>query len=87
MANHKSAAKRARQSDAKKVRNLATKNGVRSLEKKVRTAITAKDAKATELLREFASKVSKAAKKGAIPAKTASRKVARLATQVSALTK
>ncbi|MCB0347501.1 MAG: 30S ribosomal protein S20 [Bdellovibrionales bacterium] len=87
MANHKSAAKRARQANVKKIRNLATKNSVRSLEKKVRTALSAKDAKATELLREFASKVSKAAKKGAIPAKTASRKIARLATQLSALTK
>lgn len=87
MANHKSAAKRARQANAISLRNTATKNGVRTLEKKVRTAITSKDAKATELLRDFASKIAKAAKKGVIPAKTASRKISRLAAQVSALTK
>jgi small subunit ribosomal protein S20 len=87
LANHKSAAKRARQAVKISLRNSATKNGVRSLEKKVRTAISSKDAKVTELLRDFASKVTKAAQKGVIPAKTASRKISRLAAQVSAITK
>jgi small subunit ribosomal protein S20 len=87
LANHKSAAKRARQADVKKLRNLGTKNGVRTFEKKVRAAIASKDTKAADLLKEFSSKVSKAAQKGVIHAKAASRKISRLSAQVSALKK
>lgn len=84
MANHKSAAKRARQSVKKAARNTATKSGVRTFEKKLRTAISAqnKDEAATAL-KEFSSKIAKAAQKGVIRTQTAARKISRLATQVS----
>ena len=79
MANHKSAAKRARQNIRRSARNTATLNGVRTWEKKLRKAVTAKDKKLVpELLKGYMSQVSKASLKGVIKAETASRKVARL---------
>lgn len=84
MANHKSAAKRARQSVKKAVRNSATKGGVRTFEKKLRTAITTKNKDdAATALKEFSSKIAKAAQKGVIRAQTAARKISRLSIQVS----
>ena len=86
MATHKSAEKRARQSLKKEERNTGTKNAIKTFEKKVRTALATKDAKAAgDALVGFASKIDKAAQKGIIPRKTASRKISRLSTQVSAL--
>ena len=86
MANHKSAAKRARQEERRTARNSRTKGSVRTAEKKLRTAISKKDsAGAQKLLVSFMSKVDKAAKKGIYHARTAARKVSRLSSQVSAL--
>ena len=83
MANHKSAKKRARQDVKKGERNLATKRAVRTAEKKLRIAISAKETeKAQELFRTFSSKMGKAAQKGIYHAKTASRKISRLALQM-----
>lgn len=86
VATHKSSEKRARQDIKKSANNQKTLGGVRTAEKKLRTAITAKDSKnAQELLKVYSSKVDKAASKGVVHAKTASRKVSRLSTQVSSL--
>ena len=80
MATHKSAEKRARQSERRSARNTQTKSNVRTFEKKVRAAIASGDAKsAATLLGEFQSRVGKAAAKGAVHAKSAARKVGRLA--------
>lgn len=88
MATHKSSEKRARQDVKKQANNQKTLNSVRTFEKKVRTAIAAKDAKsAQELLKSFSSKMDKAASKGVIHAKTAARKVSRISAQISALAK
>jgi small subunit ribosomal protein S20 len=88
VATHKSSEKRARQDIKKSANNLKTMNSVRTFEKKVRTAITAKDTKgAQEALKSFVSKIGKAASKGVIPKQTASRKVSRISKQISALTK
>lgn len=63
-------------------------NTVRTFEKKLRTAIAAKDAKAAKAgLLAYTSKIDKAASKGVIAVKTASRKISRISKQVSALTK
>ncbi len=79
MANHKSAAKRARQNVRRAARNSATKNSVRTSERKLRQAVAAKDNKQVpELLKAFTSRVAKAAIKGVFKKETASRKVARL---------
>ncbi len=86
MATHKSSEKRARQDIKKADRNHKTLSAVRTIEKKLRTAIATKDAKAApELLKTFSSKIDKAATKGVVPTKTASRKISRLSAQVSSL--
>ena len=86
MANHKSAEKRARQSSKRRERNSNAKSSVRTWEKKLRAAVSSKDSKAAqELLREFTSRIDKAAQKGIVHVKAASRKVARISSQISAL--
>lgn len=88
MATHKSSEKRARQDIKKTANNQKTLSSVRTAEKKLRTAIAAKDAKTSaELLKKFSSTIDKAASKGVIPAKTASRKISRVSAQISSLTK
>lgn len=79
MANIQSAKKRARQSIVRRDRNQQMKKAVRSLERKVRAAISAKDKdSATSLLKDYSSAIDKAATKGKVHTKTASRKVSRL---------
>lgn len=86
MANHKSAAKRARQDEKKAARNSQTKKAVRTQEKKLRVAIDAKDKAAAETeLVKYCSKLDKAASKGALHRNNAARKTSRLSAQVSAL--
>lgn len=86
MANHKSAEKRARQSLRRKSTNSRTLAEVRTLEKRLRGALTQKDKKASEqLLVSFMSGIDKAAQKGRIRSETASRKIGRLSKQVAAL--
>lgn len=84
MANHKSAAKRARQAVRRNERNTMTVSALRTSERKVRTAIASGDKPAAEsALKELMSRSSRAATKGAIHAKTAARKVSRLSQQVA----
>lgn len=84
MANHASAEKRNRQRITRTARNKARKSAVRSFVKKVRQAIAAKDGSAaTEALKNAISQLDRAATKGAIHSKTASRTVSRLSAQVS----
>lgn len=86
MATHKSAEKRARQAIKRNARNSQTLGAVRTFEKKLRAALAGNDkASAATLLSDYTSKMTKAATKGAVHAKTASRKIARLAQRVSAL--
>lgn len=88
MATHKSSEKRARQDIKKSANNQKTLSSVRTAEKKLRTAIASKDVKsATELLKKFSSTIDKAASKGVVHAKTAARKVSRVSTQISSLSK
>lgn len=86
MANHKSAAKRARQSLRRQAVGIKTKNELKTWEKKVRTAIAKKDkANAQTHLLAFESRLMKAVQKGRVPFATGSRKISRLASQVSSL--
>ena len=86
LANHKSAAKRARKTLRKTTINSRTKMTVRTFEKKLRAAISKKDGKeAQELLISYTSKIAKAAQKGVIKSKAASRKIARLSKSVHQL--
>jgi len=79
LANHKSALKRARQNDIRRLRNRAVKTRTRSIVKRVREAAggNSKDI-ALQELQAAQSIVDKAAKKGVIHKKTAARKISRL---------
>lgn len=86
MANHKSAEKRARQSIRRNARNTATEATIRTFEKKILAAIAGGDATAAKaLLNDYMSKATKAGVKGVVHAKTAARKISRLATRVAAM--
>ena len=84
MANHKSALKRARQNEVKKIRNLGYKTRVKKAIKQVRVDIAENSKeKAQESLRLAVSIMQKSASKGVIPRKRASRKISNLATQIN----
>lgn len=86
MANHKSSEKRARQAIRKNARNSAVEGSVRTFEKRLRAAIASGDKKTAQtVLNDYMSKVSKAAAKGVVHAKTASRKISRISTRVSGM--
>ena len=86
MANHKSAEKRARQNDKRRVRNKAVKTRIKHLTKEVRlvSSETSKE-EALAKLKAVQSTVDKALKKGVIHKKTAARKISRLSRLVNAL--
>lgn len=86
MANHKSAAKRARQGIRKNAVNSSTKAGVNTFEKKVRALITSGDKEnASKTLITFTSRIAKAAKKGLVHKNTLARKISRMSKQIDAL--
>lgn len=65
------------------MRNRAVKTSLKTLEKKLRDA-KASGENAEELMRQTQSAIHKAAKKGVIHKKTASRKISRLSKLVNA---
>ena len=86
MANHPSAEKRNRQRIKKTLRNRSISSSVRTLVKRVRTAIAAKDkAAAKAALVSAVTALDKAASKGVFHPKAASRTVSRLSAQVHQL--
>lgn len=86
MANHASALKRARQNLKRNTRNRAYRTRVRSVVKQVRQAIEAGDAEAAQsALSKAVPVIDKAASKGVLHKKNASRKVSRLSSQVASL--
>lgn len=88
MANHKSAAKRARQSIRKQAVNSSRKSKVKTNEKTLAQAIKSKDvSQLPTLLKAYMAQIMKAAKAGALKKETASRKIARISKQVSSLVK
>jgi small subunit ribosomal protein S20 len=86
VANHPSAEKRNRQRITKTARNRAIHSAVRTLVKRVRTALHAKDkAAAATALKAATVALDRAATKGAIHVKAASRTISRLSAQVHGL--
>jgi small subunit ribosomal protein S20 len=80
VADHKSAHKRARQALRRRSRNRHQQTRVRSAVKRVRAALAEGDSEATAgALRNAESLLRRAASKGVIPWKRASRQVSRLA--------
>jgi small subunit ribosomal protein S20 len=88
VANHPSAVKRARQNDKRRARNHAKKAAVRTLVKKVRAALEAKDLKGAEAALPAAiSALAKSVTNGVAHKRTAARKISRLTSRVSSLKK
>ncbi|MBM4378879.1 MAG: 30S ribosomal protein S20 [Deltaproteobacteria bacterium] len=87
MANTKSAEKRNRQAQKRRARNQAVKTQVRGSIKEVRDAIAKEPAKAAEIVRAAERSIAKAATKGVLHKRNASRRIARLHKAVAAATK
>lgn len=87
MANHKSAIKRAKQNEIRNIRNKSNRTRVKNMIKIVRGAIEENSQeKARVALGTAIPVIQKAANKGAIHPKNASRKISRLSRKVNALT-
>ena len=86
MANHKSALKRAKQSEIRRLRNISYKTRVKNAVKEVRSAVTdSSPDQAQECFIKAVSIIQKTASKGIIHKNKASRKISRLARQVNQL--
>jgi small subunit ribosomal protein S20 len=86
VANHASAEKRNRQRIKRTLRNRAVKSSVRTLVKKVRVALEAKNrGDAEKALVDAIVALDKASSKGVVHRKAASRSVARLSAAVHKL--
>ena len=84
MANHKSALKRARQSEVRRLRNMGYKTRSKNIVKEVRAALTENDKEqAIEKLKNATAIIQKSASKGVFHKKKASRKISRLARQIN----
>ncbi len=85
MANHKSALKRARQNETRRLRNKSSKTTVKNTVKYLRTAANNKENKESAVKRLDTAKsvIDKAAKKGIIHKRTAARKISRLSKLVN----
>lgn len=85
MANHKSAIKRAKQSEARRLRNRMRKTRMKNVIKSVEEAVASKSQDAAlERLQEAISVIDKTAAKGVIHRNNAARKISRLSRRLSA---
>ncbi|MDQ6987188.1 MAG: 30S ribosomal protein S20 [Mariprofundaceae bacterium] len=86
MANHVSAAKRARQSEKRRLNNRTRKGAMRTAIKAVLVAVEADDKKAAgKALEEATTLIDRAGRKGLIHSNQASRRVSRLTAKVKGL--
>jgi len=86
LANHKSALKRNRQSQQRRLRNRMNRTQVKHVIRKVNEAISMQSAEeAQQALNQAISVIDRAAVKGAIHKKNASRNVSRLTRKVNSL--
>lgn len=86
MANHKSAIKRARQNEIKRIQNKRLKTRIKKVTKEIRlTGDESQKSTALNRLNIAKSVIDKAAKKGAIHRNTASRKISRLSKVVDSI--
>jgi len=87
LANHKSALKRARQNETRRLRNKSSKTTVKNTVKDLRTAADNKENKESAVKRLDTAKsvIDKAAKKGIIHKRTAARKISRLSKLVNSV--
>ncbi len=86
MANHKSAEKRNRQAQVRRLRNRSNKQRMKTSIRKFDEAVASGvEADAQAALKDVTSVIAKTASKGTIHKKTASRKISRLTKRVKAL--
>jgi small subunit ribosomal protein S20 len=86
LANHKSAIKRAKQSEDRRLRNRVRKTRVKTAVKQVRTAVENKSVEeAQAALQQAIPVIDKAASKGSLHHRAAARKISRLSKQIHAL--
>jgi len=86
LAVHKSAEKRMRQNETRRMRNRRVKTSIKTMIKRVRQAVQEKDEKkAKEALAQVIPAVDKAAGKGVIHWRTRSRKISRLTRLVNGM--
>jgi len=86
LANHKSALKRARQNEIRRLRNKSVKTRVKKIVKDVRLSVTeSSKEEALKKLEMAKSNIDRAAQKGVIHKKTASRKISRLSKLVNTI--
>jgi small subunit ribosomal protein S20 len=86
LANHKSAIKRARQSEERRVRNRSRKTRMKTAIKKLEEALSQRSPELAQAkLKEAISVIDKTASKGVIHRNTASRKISRLSKRVNTL--
>jgi small subunit ribosomal protein S20 len=87
LANHKSAIKRAKQNEIRRIRNKSYKTRVKSAVREVRTAVASGSVdQARHGFAQAVSIIQKTASKGVIHKDKAARKISRLASQVNQLT-
>ncbi|MFP5213880.1 MAG: 30S ribosomal protein S20 [Acidobacteriota bacterium] len=84
MANHKSAAKRAKQSEVRRIRNRGRKTRMKNAIKGIDAAAANPEAM-VEALKEAISVIGRTASKGVIHKNQASRKISRLTKRVNAI--
>ena len=84
MANIKSAAKRARQTEVRTTRNRSTLQKLKTLSRSSNSAFAAKDKKsAAEKVRELSSALDRAVKRGTLHRNTANRRKSALASKLA----
>lgn len=81
MPHHKSAEKRVRTNEKRRVHNLTAKRDLRTITRKLREGASSEAAES--VLREVHSKLDTLARRGIIPSKTADRRKSRLAKLVA----
>ena len=85
MAQHKSAKKRARQNEVRRTRNRTVRSRLKTAVKYARAALAGTDGEAASAaLRSAESEIRKAASRGVLTRKQASRRVSRLARRLAA---
>ena len=84
MANHKSALKRARQSETRRLRNRLTKTKVRNALKATWAALETKADNLDDTLKNAMSVLAKAAGKGVLHRRNVARRIGRLSQKVAA---
>ena len=86
MARHRSAIKRHKQSEKRRLRNTAVKSEIKTAVKKVRQSVEGSDIEAArEALKRATRLLDRAVTKGVLHRNTASRKIARLTVRVNSI--